>query len=533
MTDSTNLANLLALFAIAPLCAAGGSLLIPRFQLLPRLHTHSLAALLAGIVNLILALWLMAWTVRGTSLVLHMGGHHGPFGIVLVGDVFAALLLLLTAVIYLGAVPFAIDVLDQRDRMGFYPLSLFLLMGVNGTFLAGDLFNLYVFFEILVITSFVLVTLGGQRDQIRGGLRFVVLNLLGSMVFLGAVAVAYGTLGTLNFAHIAVLLREPNLPTWLAPIMAGLLFVAFAGKSALFPLHFWLPCSYHTTHPVVNALFGGLLTKVGLYSLFRLFPLLFPEQLAAWQPAFLTLAGASMVVGTLGGLSGDTLRRALSFQIISHIGFIFAGLALAGARNEVLAAGLAPAILYLAHHMIVKTAVLMAGGAVELELRTGRVVPGPDGGAGGLLTRRRWLAIWFFLTALSLAGIPPFSGFAGKLGLLLLMVSMEQWLLLAVAVLSSFVTLYMIMRLWQGAFWGPSPTVHDGEGPTTARTRLGPGFGILTLAPIAVLVGCSLLMGVFGEGAWRVANQAAIALTDTNTYIDSVALTAHLVEAGH
>lgn len=533
MAADVNLANLLALFALVPLCAAGGSLLIPRFQLHRRLHTHSLAALVAGGINLLLALWLMAWTMRGGHLVLHVGGHHGPFGIVLVADVFSSLLLLLTAVIYLGSVPFAIDVLDQRDRMGFYPLSLFLLMGVNGTFLAGDLFNLYVFFEILVIASFVLVTLGGQRDQIKGGLRFVVLNLLGSMVFLGAVAVAYGTLGTLNFAHIAVLLRQPEVPAWLAPMMAGLLFVAFGGKSALFPLHFWLPCSYHTTHPVVNALFGGLLTKVGLYSLFRLFPLLFPAQLADWQPYLLALAGASIVVGTLGGLSGDTVRRALSFQIVSHIGFIFAGLVLAGTPGGVLAAGLAPAILYLAHHMVVKTAVLMAGGAVELELRTGRVVSGQDGFARGLLARRAWLAIWFFLTALSLAGIPPFSGFTGKLGLFRLMVSTEQWLLLAVAVLSSFVTLFMIMRLWQGAFWGSPAQVRHEERPSTAPVRLEPSSGFLTLAPIAVLVVCSLLMGVFGEGAWTVANQAAAAVTDTRAYIDSVALAEHLAASGH
>ena len=521
------LPNLLLAFTALPLSGAGIALVTGRVHLLPRFHSQSLISLLVGLLNLLLAVFLLVYCARSEPLVLHVGGRTGPFGIMLVADVFSALMLALTAVIHLASVPYAIDLLDERDRMGFYPLSLFLLMGVNGTFLAGDLFNLYVFFEILVISSFVLVTLGGQADQIKGGLRFVVLNLLASMVFLGAIAITYGVLGTLNLAHIAMLLPQTIIPQWVMPVLAGLLFVAFGSKAALFPFHFWLPCSYHTTHPVINALFGGLLTKVGMYALFRMYPLLFPALLTQWQVLFVVLAAGSMIVGTLGALAGQTIRRALSFKIISHIGFIFVGLAVAGSPGVTLEWALAAAIVYLVHHMIVKTALLMAGGAVEHVLQAGRL-PLQFTHHRGLLAHYRGLGVWFFLAAISLVGFPPFSGFVGKLGMMQLMVATGQWALLAVTVATSIVTLIVIFRLWQGFFWGrarsPRPSA-DSE--PKARASL------LSLSPIAGLVVCSLLVGIFGQQVWSISSQAATQLADRGSYIQNAGLADHLDVEAH
>ncbi len=173
-------------------------------------------------------------------------------------------------------------------------------MGANGAFITGDLFNLYVFYEVLLMSSFVLLTLGGTPSQINGGIRYVVLNLMGSMMLLLAAGITYGTLGTLNMAQIAsawVTRRQP------CRLIAGLmLLIAFAGKAGLFPLFFWLPSSYHTPHPAVTALFSGVLTKVGVYSLFRTFPLFFPDLLMAWQPLLLTMAGLTMTDRRAGRL---------------------------------------------------------------------------------------------------------------------------------------------------------------------------------------------------------------------------------------
>ena len=291
-------------------------------------------------------------------------------------------------------------------------MAMFLLMGVNGAFITGDLFNLYVFYEVLLMSSFVLLTLGGTPSQINGGIRYVVLNLMGSIMLLLAAGITYGTLGTLNMAQISE--RMVAAPYALKALIAGMLFVAFAGKAAVFPLFFWLPSSYHTPHPAVTALFSGTLTKVGMYSIFRTFPLFFPDLLVAWQPLIMALAGLTMLIGVLGAFAQPTIRRLLSFHIISQIGYMLMGLgvALTPGPNGV-GFGLALAILFLVHNQLVKSALLLGGGQVELETGTGKLSE-----LGGLVHQKPVLAVLFFVAAFSLAGFPPTSGFVGKLGLL-------------------------------------------------------------------------------------------------------------------
>lgn len=518
------LPNLLILFTCLPLLGAALCMAIGRRPIRQRLHSQNLIAAITSVVNTGMAAYVLYLTSQSGSMVLHVGNRIGPLGITLVADVFASLLLLVTGLIFLAVVPYAIDLMDGRDRLGFHPLLLFLLMGVNGAFLAGDLFNLFVFFEVLVISSFVLLTLGGQTSQIRGGLRFVVLNLLASFVFLAAIAVAYGVFGTLNLAHLASLAGQAGVPDWALPIIGGLLFVAFGNKAALFPLHFWLPSSYYTTHPAVNAVFGGLLTKVGIYALLRVFTLLLPSLLEEWHVLFLTVAGMTITVGTVGAFSQRTMRRILSFKIIGHVGFIFLGLGMVGAGALPAAVCLAATIAYLLHHMLVKTALLLAAGLVEIEFQTGRVYL-RDLKRGGLLARRPWLAVWFMLAALSLLGIPPFSGFIGKVGILQLLVEDRQWALLAVVTVTSVLSLMMIMRIWQSFFWGPP----DAEGVDTEDK---PVSGFSAHFPVAGLVACSLFLGVFGQQLWNVSLKAAEQLQDRDTYIQRVALSTE-IEAPH
>jgi multicomponent Na+:H+ antiporter subunit D len=477
-------------------------------------------AVVATLANLVVAGLLLFTTVgAGQRLVLQMGLWPAPFGITMVADGLSAIMLMLTALLTAATVFYAMGTLDQREGMNFHPLLLFLLMGVNGAFLAGDLFNLYVFFEVLLMSSFVLLTLGGRPAQVNGGIRYVVLNLMASMVFLATAGVVYGTLGTLNFAQLAE--RMPQAPPALQVTLGGMLLLVYGSKAGLFPVFFWLPGSYHTPHPAVTAIFGGLLTKVGIYALFRIYPLLFPELLHAWQPLILAIAGLTMLTGVFGAMSVDTMRRVLSFHVISQVGYMVMGLGLAVTANTLAPGfGLAAGIFYIVHHMIVKTALLMAGGAAELELGTGRL---EDGYLGGLVKKRPALAVLFFLAAFSLAGIPPSSGFISKLGLLQIAMDNGQWLIAGISLVVGVLTTLSMVRLWQKGLAGKATLDEVVQAPLRTPQRRW-----LTLTPIAVLVAVSLTIGIFSSPFFAWSQVAAQQGLDRAGYIAAVAPTAEI-----
>lgn len=508
-------ANLLAAPVAAPLLAAALILLLARWGGRRRIRQQIALTAVTLCLNLAVALLLFqASAGQGERFVLQMGAWSAPYGITVYGDGLSATLLLLTALVALAVYPFAVATIDyHRARMGFHPLYLFLLMGVNGAFLAGDLFNLYVFFEVLLMASFVLLTIGAQPAQTNSGIRYVVLNLLASTVFLVAAGIAYGTLGTLNMAQIAE--RLPLASPAVRTLFAGLLLVGFGSKAAIFPLFFWLPASYHTPPPAVTALFGGLLTKVGVYTLFRSYTLFFPELLIDWQQTLLTIAGATMLVGALGALAQPGIRRLLSFHIISHVGFMLMGLAVALSGNRLaIGFGLGAAVLYLCHHMIIKTALIMAGGAVELHMGSDRLAS-----IGGLVTRQPLLAFLFFLAAISLAGVPPFSGFVSKLSLLQITLDTRHWLVSGVSIFASLLTMINMMRLWRESFWG------EYRRPSRVSSRIlqSRGRQRLILTPIAALILLSLGLGILGDPAFRLAMRVSQQALDRQAYIDAVA----------
>ncbi|HRW09549.1 MAG: hypothetical protein KDE53_29450 [Caldilineaceae bacterium] len=502
---------------VLPLIAAALGLVFSRWGYRQGAQIQRLIALLAVTGNLLVALLLLSVTIgQNERVVYQMGLWPAPYGITIVADGLSAIMLTLTAILAAAIVPYAMGTLDQRERMNFYPLLLFLLMGVNGAFLSGDLFNLYVFFEVLLMASFVLLTLGGQQAQINSGIRYVVLNLMASIIFLSAAGLAYGTMGTLNMAHLAQ--RIDKVPPAIGALLAGLLLIAYSSKAGLFPLFFWLPASYHTPHPAITAFFGGLLTKVGIYTLFRIFPLIFPTYLVAWQPLILTIAGFTMLTGVFGAMSVGTLRRVLSFHVISQVGYMVMGLGLAATGNPVLASfAMAAGILYLVHHMIVKTALLMAGGAAELEMGSGILASNQ---LNGLVGRRPLLAVIFFVAAFSLAGIPPSSGFISKLGLLQSALTGSHWWIAAVSLVVSVLTLMSMVRLWQNAFTGHATQPIYPTAPLTNRERRW-----LTLGPIAVLVLLSLSIGLFSGPVFQWSTVAATQVLDRAGYIADVAPT--------
>lgn len=487
------------------------------FQLLRAPYYLQLQKLFSGIavvVNFFGALLLLVYTLAGNRLVLPVGLWPAPFGITVYADALTGIMLASTGLLALLVFPYALASLDQaRARLGYYPMALLLLMGANGAFITGDLFNLYVFYEVLLMSSFVLLALGGTPSQINAGIRYVVLNLMGSMMLLLGAGITYGTLGTLNMAQISQ--RMVDAPATVQTIIAGLLLIAFAGKAAMFPFFFWLPSSYHTPHPAVTALFSGMLTKVGVYSLFRTFPLFFPELLLAWQPLLLTIAGLTMAIGVLGAFAQPTIRRLLSFHIISQIGYMLMGLAVALTPGPFgVGFGLALAILFLVHNQLVKTALLMGGGQVELETGTGKLAE-----LGGLAKSKPAQAFVFFLAAFALAGFPPSSGFVAKLGLLQATFSTSHYWIAAVSLFVSVLTTMSMIRLWQYIFWGKPKR----EYPLRPHFQR-PGIQAMLLAPAAILVALSLAIGIFAQGAVQIAQVAAGQAIDRAAYIAAVNL---------
>jgi multicomponent Na+:H+ antiporter subunit D len=510
MTLST---SLLAFPVAIPLGFAALAVIFQLMRPAQYVPVQKVLALVAVISNFIVALVILAYTLAGGRLVYQMGLWPAPFGITVYADALTGIMLASGGLLALLVLPYAMASLDsRRERLGYYPMALLLLMGANGAFITGDLFNLYVFYEVLLMSSFVLLALGGTPSQINASIRYVVLNLMASMMLLLGAGVTYGMLGTLNMAQIAQ--RMGDAPVAVQTIIAGLLLIAFAGKAAMFPFFFWLPSSYHTPHPAVTALFSGALTKVGVYSLFRVFPLFFPELLLAWQPLLFAIAGFTMVIGVLGAFAQPTIRRLLSFHIISQIGYMLMGLAVALSPNPLgLGYGLAMAILFLVHNQFVKTALLMGGGQVELEMGTGKLNE-----LGGLAASKPLLAAIFFVAAFALAGVPLTSGFVAKLGLLQATFATNSYLIAAISLGVSVLTTMSMIRLWQYIFWGKAKRAYPAR-PYFQRFDIN----VMLVAPAALLVALSLAIGIFAEPAVKIAQVAASQAIDRQGYIEAVA----------
>jgi len=441
--------------------------------------------------------------VDGSGIqVMQMGAWPAPFGISLVADLLAAIMVLLSGITGVAVAVYSLGSIDAaRERHGYHPLFHFLLMGVSMAFLTGDLFNLYVAFEVMLMASFVLLALGGERAQLEGAVKYVSLNLLSSAVFLAAVGVLYGVAGTLNMADLALAVQRGTAPG-LVTTLACLFLVAFGIKAAVFPLFFWLPASYHTPPVAVSAIFAGLLTKVGVYALLRAFTLVFTGETGFTHSVLLVAAVLTMATGVLGAAAQLEFRRVLSFHIVSQIGYMVLGLAL------LTPLALAGTVFYLMHHIVVKTNLFLVAGIVRrlggtLELAA----------LGGLYRRRPGLALLFLVPAFSLAGIPPLSGFWGKLVLVKAGLEAEHYAVTGVALAVSLLTLYSMTKLWNAAFWKEPPEGRAESAAPVPWTLLGP---VVALAAITVAVG--LGAGPVFDLAWRTAAQ----LADPSEYVRAV-----------
>jgi multicomponent Na+:H+ antiporter subunit D len=467
-------------------------------------HLSHGVALSGATLHLAAALLLLNDALEREVLVLWVGNWPAPFGICLAADYISAVMVLITAVIHTAVIAYARHDIDaDQVRTGFYPFMQMLTAAVCGAFLTGDLFNLYVWFEVMLMASFGLLVMGRSPGRLTGGVKYVTVNLTATLFFITAIGLIYGLTGTLNMADLhAKAAGVEN--TALLTAAAMLLMVAFGIKAALFPLFFWLPAAYHKLPVSVSAFFAGMLSKVGVYALIRMFTLVFTSNPGVTHATLLVVAALTMLFGVVAAASQMELRRILSFHIISQVGYMVLGLALFTPLS------LAGAIVYLVHHIIVKANLFLvsglirrSGGSLSLEA------------IGGLYKTNGLLAAGFIIPAFALAGFPPLSGFWAKLLIIKASLESRQYSLAILSAGVGLLTVFSMIKIWSEAFWKPVPAkLHT---PSTKRP-LSPWM----LAPVLTLALATVLLGLFMEPLIKFAMAAAGQLLDPRAYIEAV-----------
>ena len=530
MSTATAAQVLAPLPVLIPTIAAAITLIAGRRPRLQRVITLAALAALLAVCSALLYL-----ADREGTVVLHVGGWGqtipgmGPLGITLVVDRLSALMLVVASIVLLTVVYYAIGqgIRDGDERQPvsiFMPTYLTLAAGVCMAFVAGDLFNLFVGFEVLLVASFVLLTIGASAERVRAGISYVMVSTVSSLIFLIGIALVYAAAGTINMAEAAVRLSDVAPGTRNA--LFAVLLVAFGIKAAVFPLSSWLPDSYPTAPAPVTAVFAGLLTKVGVYAIIRAHSLLFPD--AGMNPVLLIAALLTMLVGILGAIAQSEIKRLLSFTLVSHIGYMVFGVALASQ------AGMAGAIYYVAHHILVQTTLFLVVGLIERQAGASTLRR-----IGGLAAASPLLAVLYLVPALNLGGIPPFSGFIGKVSVLEAGAqdgAVLAWVLVAGGVVTSLLTLYVMARVWTKAFWraradapegaltaaGPSALLDDREDVAFGEHEEVGRIPIGMLSPTLVLIVVGLMLTVLAGPILAYSDRAATEVLDRGQYISAV-----------
>ncbi|MDK8845719.1 Na+/H+ antiporter subunit D [Corynebacterium sp. MSK297] len=515
---------LIPLPVILPALAAAGCLLFPRMLNVRRAFVFFTLLALAVLSATMLIV------VDGEGIqTLQIGGWDAPLGITLVADRLSTMMLFVSSIILFAVMWFAIaqgirdDTKDEPVAV-FLPSYMLLTMGVNLSFLAGDLFNLYVGFEIFLVASYVLMTLGASPSRVRAGVGYVMVSMASSMVFLFGIAVTYAAVGTVNLAQIGQ--RMEDIPGGTQAAIFGVLLVAFGIKAAVFPLDSWLPDAYPTAPSLVTAVFAGLLTKVGVYAIIRMRTTVFTD--GSLDSLLMLVALATMLIGILGAMAQNDIKRLLSFTLVSHIGFMIFGIGLGSSQ------GLSGAIFYMVHHILVQTALFLVVGLIERHAGTSSLRR-----LGSLMYTAPIIAVLYIIPALNLGGIPPFSGFMGKV--MLFHAGAEantwmSWVLIGGAVVTSLLTLYVMIMVWSKGFLRdrkdapegnmaiarPAPLaditqeVEFSERESVGRTPFG------MIAATAMLVLASTAISVVAGPIASITDRAANSTQDVNIYRTAV-----------
>ena len=490
------MSSLVAVPVLVPLTAAA-LMLIARSTVVQR--CISLIALLASLAvstRVLVDTWL-----DGPVKVVRLGGWPGEFAITMVADRLASIMVVVALMVVLAVLVYAMGQGGADEKSPFYhPVYMVMSAGISQAFLAGDLFNLFVAFEILLMASYVLLTLEGSNAQIRSGTSYVVLNVIESMVLVVTVGLIFAATGTVNMAELPE--RLATLPDGVRMGLQLLLLLAFGIKAAVFPLFFWLPDSYPTAPSSVSAVFAGLLTKVGVYCLIRVQTLLFPGEL---DGLVMVVGALTMFIGVVGAVSHSDMKRILSFHIISQIGYMVFGLGVGGP------VAVAATIFYLIHHIPVKTSLFLVEGIIERDSGSSSLTS-----VSGLARRSPFLAVLFLVPALSLAGLPPLSGFLAKFAIVRAGLDEGRYLGVAVAIVVSLLTLVSMVKIWVGAFWGDVEPV-DRVG-VIGLLRRQPLMALGTTIVVAASLAIALAAGPFYEFAAKAARQTL----DVASYVSAV-----------
>ena len=387
---------------------------------------------------------------------VQMGGWEAPIGITLVADRLSSIMLFVSSIVLVAVMWYGIsqglrDGDDDDPIAVFLPSYMLLSMGVNLSFLAGDLFNLYVGFEIFLVASYVLLTLGASPQRVRAGIGYVMVSMASSMVFLFALALVYASVGTMNMAQAGI--RMEDVPTGTKAAIFATILIAFGIKAAVFPLDAWLPDSYPTAASIVTAVFAGLLTKVGVYAIIRMRSTVFTD--GSLDSMLMWVALLTMIVGVMGAIAQNDIKRLMSFTLVSHIGYMIFGVALGSV------AGLSGAIFYAVHHILVQTSLFLVVGLVERQAGSAQLRR-----LGSLLYTAPVIGVLYLVPALNLGGIPPLSGFLGKV--MLIQAGAEDgswlaWTLIGGAVVTSLLTLYAMMNVWSKGFLRDRADAPEGD----------------------------------------------------------------------
>ncbi|WP_239257063.1 Na+/H+ antiporter subunit D [Listeria ilorinensis] len=484
-------------------------ILIPFFgaillMILPkRIYLQRTVALIFSILLFLASLFLVFYVHKNGIMTLNIGNWEAPFGITMVGDMLALLLVTTSSIVLNCVVIFSFYTIGKpREKFLYYAVILFMMVGVNGSFLTGDIFNLFVFFEVMLMSSYVLLVIGGTKIQLKATIKYLLINVVGSAFFVVAIALLYSMIGTLNMADISqkIAALDGSGNYGMISVVAVMFLFVFGLKAGLFPLYFWLPGSYFAPPIPILALFGGLLTKVGVYAIMRTYSLFFYQLSDFVLPLLGILAIITIILGVIGAMSYYDLKTIVIYNILIAIGVILFSVSLMSRE------AMTGAVFYLIHDMIIKAALFLIIGIVMAITGYSSVKK-----FSGLMTVKPTLAWAFFIAILGLAGIPPLSGFFGKL--LIVEGSFSAGMIVGgvIVLLSSLFVLMSLIKVFTRGFWGGKQGTFNLKIPYRKM-----------MLPVVILLSISILYGVCSELMLPYISQAVDSLIDPSVYINAV-----------
>ncbi|WP_033828023.1 Na+/H+ antiporter subunit D [Bacillus andreraoultii] len=459
-------------------------------------------SVLSALLNMIVSFTIVHEVSVNGIQKIDVGSWPAPFGITLVSDMLSALLVVTTTIVGLAVILYSFNSIgEKREKFYYYSIIQFQLVGVIGAFTTGDIFNLFVFFEVMLMASYVLLVLGGEKIQLRESLKYLTVNVISSALFVISVAFLYSVVGTLNMAQISERIASLDEFPGILTVIAVLFLIVFGMKGAIFPLYFWLPGSYYAPPVPVMALFGALLTKVGVYSIIRTFSLFFHQDQGYSYELLLILAVITVIVGVIGSIAYWDIKKIIIYNIITAIGVILYGVAMATTTSYT------GSIFYLIHDMLIKAALFLLIGIIIKITGTSDLKQ-----FSGLIKHYPGLAWTYFIAAISLAGIPPFSGFIGKLLVIQGGFQSVEWIGSMIILISSLLVLYSVMKIFIHGFWG-EPKEYVRKEAISYQTLL---------IPVILIIAVSVFYGVATEVIHPYISQAVETIVNPEIYIEAV-----------